>query len=289
MIGVSDNAGGQKSVMMVDCSKDQKKILNETKEEETSKSDSLADVDITTVGESPSGESSTITTTVVATKKETVDITSSSTSTTVTETTTQVKRSLESTDQDKVENNESSSKRVKLETVSSQTCKLDLQPKDAYPDQEVNLFATEGWRDLLCQCSSCLALYTKEDVSFILGEEAIYEDDDDDDAESSILESGMKKLSEMDRVQMMDGMLAYNRMRDEIRSFLAPFSEQGKVVTEEDVRAFFTVSHWLSILVCVWGRTRKSINFAYCLFLSHRPKRSNEPPLVANPTFFKCG
>ncbi|KAG0046126.1 hypothetical protein BGZ83_008666 [Gryganskiella cystojenkinii] len=245
MIGVSDKKGGQKSITMIDCSQVQKKNLKDSKEEDESKSDSAADVDITTVSKSPS-DGSTITTTTTS-KTETVKNTSSSTmSMTVTETTTQVKRSLESADQDKSDTkdaDEISNKRVKLNTTdSTQTCKLHQQPEDAYPEQEMNLFATEGWRDLLCQCPSCLALYTKENVSFILGEEAIYEDEDDDDAESSILESGMKKLNEMDRVQVMDGMLAYSRMRDEIRSFLAPFSEQGKVVTEEDVRAFFTVS-----------------------------------------------
>ncbi|GJJ70733.1 E3 ubiquitin-protein ligase UBR7 [Entomortierella parvispora] len=251
MIGVSDKEGGSKSVTMVDCSKGKQK--NKVKEEDIS-----GPVDVTTVEENSvrnldTADSSTIPTvtrtTETTTKTETAENSSSSTSTTATNTTVHVKRSLEVTDQDqdkdkdplkKEETSESSSKRVKLEVDSVGPCKLDLQPEDAYPEQEVNLFATEGWRDLLCQCPSCLALYTKENVPFILGEEAIYEDDEDEDEESSILESGMKKLSEMDRVQMMDGMLAYSKMRDEIRSFLAPFSEQGKVVTEEDVRAFFT-------------------------------------------------
>ncbi|KAG0069497.1 hypothetical protein BGZ90_000188 [Linnemannia elongata] len=155
----------------------------------------------------------------------------------------QGKRSLESTTNRNSDETEDSNKRIKLdaETKSdSAICKLDQQPTDPYPDQEVNLFATEGWRDLLCQCTSCMTMYTEEGVaSFILGEEAVYEAEDDDEAESSTLESGMKKLGEMDRVQMMDGMIAYNRMRDEVRAFLEPYSQQGKVVTESDIHAFF--------------------------------------------------
>lgn len=247
MIGVSDKEGGLKSVTMIDCSKGQQKIIKEDKADEHCPD---ANVDVMTVTESMSENPDPIDSTLITTTTTTkVEITSSSTFSTAAETptttTTQVKRSLETTDQDNNNQNdedkpENSSKRVKLEANSA--CKLEIQPKDAYPDQEVNLFATEGWRDLLCQCPACLALYTKENVTFIIGEEAIYEDEDNEDVESSILESGMKKLNEMDRVQMMDGMLAYSKMRDEIRSFLAPFSEQGKVVTEDDVRAFFTVS-----------------------------------------------
>jgi len=256
MIGVSDKEGGLKSVTMVDCSKGQQKSSRGDKTSE----DVSRLVDVTTVGDNSasghldaanSSAVSTVTTTTT-TKTEIIESSSSSSSSTITNTTAHVKRSLEATDQGrdhlKEETSESSSKRVKLEAESVGLCKLELQPEDAYPEQETNLFATEGWRDLLCQCPSCLALYTKEKVSFILGEEAIYEDDEDEDDESSILESGMKKLNEMDRVQMMDGMLAYSRMRDEIRSFLAPFSEQGKVVTEDDVRAFFTVCD-----ACTWG------------------------------------
>ncbi len=119
----------------------------------------------------------------------------------------------------------------------------------------MNLFATEGWRDLLCQCAQCMALYTEENVAFILGEEAIYEDEEDDEADTSILESGMKKLSEMDRVQMMDGMLAYSKMRDEIRNFLQPFSEQGKVVTSDDIQAFFAVRRGC---LCIYKARSKS-------------------------------
>ncbi|KAF9357641.1 hypothetical protein BGX26_003373 [Mortierella sp. AD094] len=234
MIGLSEKGGGPKSVTMVDCSKDSKK--EEVKDKGKSEKTEDEEVDVVT--------SETITTTATSTNITTTTATTATlTSESSSQTVSQAKRSLETTVQDaaedeKAEPSESSqNKRLKLET---ETCKRIQQPADIYPDQEMNLFATEGWRDLLCQCAECVALYTKESVPFILGEEAVYEDEEDDEAETSILESGMKKLNEMDRVQMMDGMLAYNKMRDEIRNFLAPFSEQGKVVTADDVQAFFT-------------------------------------------------
>lgn len=256
MIGLSEKGGGPKSVVMVDSSK----LPGSTKEvlikgvNKTESSDSL--VDVVSTEEDKTTVTTTTTTTSTATSVTTsTKITESSTTTVVATTDSGVesqedkvaqgKRSLESTTNSNSDETKDSNKRIKLDAEArsdSAICKLDQQPTDPYPDQEVNLFATEGWRDLLCQCTSCMTMYTKEGLaSFILGEEAVYEADDDDEAESSTLESGMKKLGEMDRVQMMDGMMAYNRMRDEVRAFLEPYSQQGKVVTESDIHAFFAV------------------------------------------------
>ncbi|KAF9905663.1 hypothetical protein EC991_001493 [Linnemannia zychae] len=224
MIGLSEKGGGPKSVVMIDSSKvDDQGAMDSTKT--TAIKEGVKEAECS---ESPVD--------VVSVDNETVSSNSG-------------KRPLEAAEQESTaavgnkDEGAQESKRIKLDSevkAESDVCKMDQQPLDLYPDQEMNLFATEGWRDLLCQCASCLALYTKEGVaSFILGEEPVYEAEDDDEAESSTLESGMKKLGEMDRVQMMDGMMAYNRMRDEVRAFLEPYSQQGKVVTESDIHAFF--------------------------------------------------
>ncbi|KAF9089904.1 hypothetical protein BGX29_011803 [Mortierella sp. GBA35] len=265
MIGLSEKGAGPKSVVMVDSSKVDGKTTTTTTtadakgtiKDEVKAESFEADVDVVsteidaaavnTTTTTTVTTATTTTTTVVTTKDTTIEAQTEKEE--ITEKTFHAKRSLEETTAQKSTDNKSgeqedSNKRIRLDTESKpegESCKLDQQPADPYPDQEVNLFATEGWRDLLCQCASCMVLYSKEGVaSFILGEEAVYEDEDDDEAESSTLESGMKKLGEMDRVQMMDGMMAYNRMRDEIRAFLEPFSQQGKVVTEGDIQAFFT-------------------------------------------------
>ena len=271
MIGLSEKGGGPKSVVMVDSSKAPASTKDPLIKEDvkTESSDSLVDVvsteeDKTTVTTSTMTTSTSVaasttiaecnTTTVVATTDSVVEIQEEKIS--------QGKRSLEPTTNSNSDETKDLNKRIKLDAEAksdSAICKLDQQPTDPYPDQEVNLFVTEGWRDLLCQCTSCMTMYTKEGLaSFILGEEAVYEADDDDEAESSTLESGMKKLGEMDRVQMMDGMMAYNRMRDEVRAFLEPYSQQGKVVTESDIHAFFAVSEPVSfedrlLSCCVTG------------------------------------
>ncbi|KAG0208444.1 putative E3 ubiquitin-protein ligase ubr7 [Mortierella sp. GBA30] len=248
MIGLSEKGGDPKSVTMVDCSKGKEMDLKGKevrREDATDKNIEKKDTDIdivttdTTTHAEGDSKNTIATTTIATTIIKTDQPESSEQTSPVTTTISQMKRSLETTGASEADRTESTAKKIKL-TEEGTPCKLNQQPVDAYPDQEMNLFATEGWRDLLCQCTRCTAMYTEENVSFILGEEAIYEDEEDDEADTSILESGMKKLSEMDRVQVMDGMLAYSKMRDEIRNFLKPFSEQGKVVTSDDIQAFFT-------------------------------------------------
>ncbi|KAF9578950.1 hypothetical protein BGW38_005003, partial [Lunasporangiospora selenospora] len=259
MIGISEKDGGPKAVTMIDCSKSKDKERKRSDEKGTSGAKQEEEVLIDIMSTTETKESTS--------KEKTVESEGIKDGT---EDSVHAKRSLEDLTEstDNVDGEAEPKKKIKLEskmssettetvnltttsvtttvtttTVAGETseeCQLERQPIDAYPDLEVSLFATEGWRDLLCRCSDCVTLYTKEGVSFILGEDPIYEDEDDEDAETSILEGGMKKLSEMDRVEMMDGMLAYNKMRDEIRRFLVPFSEQGKVVTASDVQAFFS-------------------------------------------------
>ncbi|KAG0258274.1 hypothetical protein BG011_003388 [Mortierella polycephala] len=254
MIGLSEKGGGPKSVAMVDCSKGKDKDRSDKGKEvkRTEEKVENVEVDVVAIGETTYSQeapniaaatnamTTTTTTTTAITTIVTTGSGSSEQKTEQGETAAQMKRALATTVEDSADEQGESSqnKKVKLD-IESSICKLQEQPVDLYPDQEMNLFATEGWRDLFCQCSSCMAMYTKESIAFILAEEAIYEDEDDEEADTSVLETGMKKLSEMDRVQMMDGMLAYNKMRDEIRKFLEPFSQQDKVVTADDIEAFF--------------------------------------------------
>ncbi|KAG0372738.1 hypothetical protein BGX24_012649 [Mortierella sp. AD032] len=214
MIGLSEKGGGPKSFVMIDSSKaDGKAAMDSTRttaikeDVKDESSESLVDV-ISTDNETTSVSDATSTATAVTTTTTTATTSSSTTVVEVTDTVVekqtekvvQGKRTLETTTTSNNDDAQEPNKRVKLDTevkAESNVCKLEQQPTDLYPEQEMNLFATEGWRDLLCQCASCLALYTKEGVaSYILGEEPVYEADDDDEAESSTLESGQDGAAE---------------------------------------------------------------------------------------------
>ena len=50
---------------------------------------------------------------------------------------------------------------------------------------------------------------------------------------------GERALGTMDRVKAIEGVMAYNHMKEKVREFLKPFAEGGGIVEAEDVRAYF--------------------------------------------------
>ncbi|CAG8770560.1 16485_t:CDS:10, partial [Dentiscutata erythropus] len=108
---------------------------------------------------------------------------------------------------------------------------------------DVDLFCIQSWRDELCRCSKCMYLYKSHQIEFALQEEETYEPPHDDDAHTSLFDSGMKLLAQMDRVTAIEGAIAYAKLRDDLVEFLKPFGDSGKTVTEQDIRAFFE-SKW---------------------------------------------
>ncbi|EDR09981.1 uncharacterized protein LACBIDRAFT_318396 [Laccaria bicolor S238N-H82] len=100
-----------------------------------------------------------------------------------------------------------------------------------------DVFLTDGFRERWCRCHSCFpSLETK---SYLLEEEDTYEPPDDPDSGLSLEELGMRALERLPRDRAIDGIHAFNEMRDGLKSFLRPFAQDGKVVNESDVREFF--------------------------------------------------
>ncbi|RUS13732.1 hypothetical protein BC937DRAFT_94867 [Endogone sp. FLAS-F59071] len=106
-------------------------------------------------------------------------------------------------------------------------------------DGQVDLFLKEGWRSGLCTCGKCSKAFTDNHVEFLLQEEKTYEPEEDEDAGMSLHDGGLQQLQRMDRVQAIEGMMAYNKMAEQVKSFLQTFKETGKTVTKEDVEKFF--------------------------------------------------
>ncbi|KAF9063015.1 hypothetical protein BDP27DRAFT_1385048 [Rhodocollybia butyracea] len=100
-----------------------------------------------------------------------------------------------------------------------------------------DLFLTEGFRDRWCRCSSCIP--ELEAYPYLLTEEETYELEDDPDSGLSLEELGMRALAKLPRERAIDGIHAFNSMRDDLVKYLRPFAQEGKVVKEADVRGFF--------------------------------------------------
>jgi len=100
-----------------------------------------------------------------------------------------------------------------------------------------DVFLTEGWRERWCRCSSCMASLGA--FPYLLEEEETYEPPEDPDSGLSLEELGMRALQNLPRDRAIDGIHAFNSMRDNLLRYLRPFARDGKVVNETDVRTFF--------------------------------------------------
>lgn len=86
-----------------------------------------------------------------------------------------------------------------------------------------------------------------EEYKFLYADDPIYEPPaDDSDSEGStisstgsLLDLGTDALLSLPKEQAIEGIHAYNQIRDKLKDFFRPFAEQGELVTEESVRSFF--------------------------------------------------
>ena len=136
--------------------------------------------------------------------------------------------------------------------VTPKHATLPPAPKSNY----TTLFLKEDFRDHLCRCQDCFPLLAKHKQ--LLEEEESYEppvsesdgagDDDEDGNRStaarsvnsgSLLERGEAALSSMDRVRAIEGVMAYNHVKDKVKAFLQPFAESGQPVGAEDIKTYF--------------------------------------------------
>ncbi|CAG7848942.1 SubName: Full=Related to Protein mlo2 {ECO:0000313/EMBL:CCA71969.1} [Serendipita indica DSM 11827] len=100
-----------------------------------------------------------------------------------------------------------------------------------------DIFLTAGWRDRWCKCKEC-SLYLAS-RPYLEEEEETYEPPEDPDAGLSLEELGMKALNTLPRDRAIDGIRAFQEMSADLNAFLAPFAQEGRVVTEKDVQDFF--------------------------------------------------
>lgn len=99
------------------------------------------------------------------------------------------------------------------------------------------------WRQALCKCSSCMSVYEAERIEFLLDPEdsaKIYEERGiKKHGNESAYEQGIRALASIDRVQQIDVITEYNRMKDKLKEYLQTFVTSKKIVTEEDINNFF--------------------------------------------------
>ncbi len=104
------------------------------------------------------------------------------------------------------------------------------------------LFMPGEWRKKLCVCDDCTKMYKERKVAFLIDEEDTvhhYEAKAEDDDKADSYETGMKALSEMDRVKQVEAIQSYNAMKSGLMDYLKKFADGKKVVKPEDIQTFF--------------------------------------------------
>lgn len=136
---------------------------------------------------------------------------------------------------------EADSTTTKKPKLDSQKCSRPRGVKRLYNGAT---FWPSNFRQKLCTCSECISMYKDLAVLFLtdqddtvtayeaLGKERI-------DGPASQYEKGLQALSSLDRVQQINALTEYNKMRDKLLDFLKSFKDRKEIVKEEDIKAFF--------------------------------------------------
>ena len=135
---------------------------------------------------------------------------------------------------------------VKEETPVQPTgCKLsNLAPA---PQGRFSIFFKEDFRDKLCRCADC---YSKLNAHpQLLEEEEVYEPPISEDGASeqggstngsgSLLERGESALRNVDRVRAIEGVMAYNHLKEQLKPFFQQFADSGQAISAEDIKSYF--------------------------------------------------
>ncbi|KAI9566108.1 hypothetical protein HD554DRAFT_2221741 [Boletus coccyginus] len=117
--------------------------------------------------------------------------------------------------------------------------------ENSTPDGTGDIFLTEGFRQRWCRCERCLP--SLQTHPYLLEEEDTFEPPEDPDSGMitspfwclSLEELGARALERLPRDRALDGIHAFNDMRDHLLEYLRPFAQQGKIVEERDVTRFF--------------------------------------------------
>lgn len=127
-------------------------------------------------------------------------------------------------------------------------CKFRVLPSQE--EQDTSLFLPSDFREHLCRCPECFPALSEHRQ--LLEEEESYSppisetssaaangDGSQSVGSRSILDRGEEALNNMDRVRAIEGVMAYNHLRDKVKNFLKPFADSGQAVGAEDVKKYF--------------------------------------------------
>ncbi|KAK3378116.1 putative zinc finger in N-recognin-domain-containing protein [Podospora didyma] len=130
-------------------------------------------------------------------------------------------------------------------TETASTCKFSLL-LDA-PQGQFSVFFKEDFRRKFCRCASCFPLLAPHPQ--LLEEEETYEPPVSEDGSEnggstlgsgSLLDRGESALKNVDRVRAIEGVMAYNHLKDKLKPFFQQFAESGQAISADDIKEYFS-------------------------------------------------
>lgn len=125
---------------------------------------------------------------------------------------------------------------------TSMPCKLLSLPPA--PTGSFSLFFTSSFREHLCHCAECFPKLKLHEQ--LLEEEETYEPPLSSPSEGgstagsgSIYDRGESALKNVDRVRAIEGVMAYNHLKDKLKPFFQQFAESGQAISAEDIKEYF--------------------------------------------------
>ncbi|KPJ06829.1 Putative E3 ubiquitin-protein ligase UBR7 [Papilio machaon] len=136
------------------------------------------------------------------------------------------------------EGKDDGAKRIKPN--ESKSC---IRPKGIKRYLKGATFWPSNFRQKLCTCNECLSMYKDLAVLFLIDSEdtvAAYEMLGKERSNgNSQYEKGLQALSSLDRIQQINAVTEYNKLREKLSDFLKTFMLKKEIVKEEDIKAFF--------------------------------------------------
>ena len=138
----------------------------------------------------------------------------------------------------RVENSNDNDNLIGQKTLDeSDKCKLATLSQS--PQPQLALFLPDGFHSIFCKCKDCLPMLEK--LPFLMEEEVTYSpprsrEVSPTNSEGSSYEAGQRALNTIPREKAIEGIMAYNNLKEKVTAFLRPYAANGKVVGVEDIK-----------------------------------------------------
>lgn len=131
-----------------------------------------------------------------------------------------------------------------LDENKTAACKYDTLP--SAPEGTFSIFCTESFRERFCRCAKCFPNLVAH--AQLLEEEEVYEPPISEEGSEnggsthgsgSLYERGESALRNVDRVRAIEGVMAYNQLKDKLKPFFQQFAESGQAISADDIKEYF--------------------------------------------------